>query len=75
MEYGQFCPIAKATETNGEKPSLPNNRAQLRGGSRFHDLQRGLSLISPTIHTRRLDTPAEHGLVVKKKSPGQRGHE
>jgi DNA-binding MarR family transcriptional regulator len=45
------------------------------GGSRFNELQRGLSLISPTILSRRLDSLAEHGLVVKKKIPGQRGHE
>ena len=75
MEYGQFCPIAKATEIIGEKWTLLIIRELLMGGSRFNELQRGLSLISPTILSRRLESLAEHGLVVKKKIPGQRGHE
>lgn len=75
MEYGQFCPVAKATEIIGEKWTLLIIRELLMGGSRFNELQRGLSLISPTILSRRLDTLSEHGLVVKKKIPGQRGYE
>ena len=75
MEYGQFCPVAKATEIIGEKWTLLIIRELLMGGSRFNELHRGLSLISPTILSRRLDTLSEHGLVVKKKIPGQRGYE
>jgi DNA-binding HxlR family transcriptional regulator len=75
MEYGQFCPIAKATEIIGEKWTVLIIRELLMGGSRFNELQRGLSLISPTILSRRLESLAEHGLVVKKKISGQRGHE
>jgi hypothetical protein len=48
-QYGQFCPIAKATEIIGEKWTLLIIRELLMGGSRFNELQRGLSLISPTI--------------------------
>jgi DNA-binding HxlR family transcriptional regulator len=75
MEYGQFCPIAKATEIIGEKWTVLIIRELLMGGRRFNELQRGLSLISPTILSRRLDALAGHGLVVKKKIPGQKGHE
>ena len=75
MEYGQFCPIAKATEIVGGKWTLLIIRELLMGSSRFNELQRGLSLISPTILSRRLDELAQHGLVLKKKIPGQRGHE
>jgi DNA-binding HxlR family transcriptional regulator len=75
MEYGQFCPIAKASEIIGEKWTVLIIRELLMGGSRFNELQRGLSLISPTILSRRLDSLAAHGLVVKKKIPGQKGHE
>lgn len=75
MEYGQFCPIAKATEIIGEKWTLLIIRELLMGGSRFNELQRGLSLISPTILSKRLEALAEHGLVLKKKIPGQRGYE
>jgi DNA-binding HxlR family transcriptional regulator len=75
MKYGQFCPIAKATEIIGEKWSLLVIRELLMGGRRFNELQRGLSLISPTMLSRRLNSLAEHGLVLKKKIPGQKGYE
>lgn len=75
MEYGQFCPIAKATEVIGEKWSLLVIRELLMGGRRFNELQRGLSLISPTMLSRRLNSLAENGLVIKKKIPGQKGFE
>lgn len=75
MEYGQFCPIAKATEIIGEKWTLLIIRELLMGGSRFNELQRGLSLISPTILSRRLESLVEQGLVVRKKIPGQRSCE
>lgn len=75
MEYGQFCPIAKATEIVGEKWTLLIIRELLMGGSRFSELQRGLSLISPTILSKRLDGLIDHGLVMKKRIPGQRGYE
>jgi DNA-binding HxlR family transcriptional regulator len=75
MEYGQFCPIAKATEIIGEKWTLLVVRELLMGGSRFSELQRGLSLISPTMLSKRLDTLEQHGLVLKKKIPNQKGYE
>lgn len=75
MEYGQFCPIAKATEILGEKWTLLVIRELLMGGSRFSELQRGLSLISPTMLSKRLDSLEQHGLLIKKKIPGQRGFE
>lgn len=73
MEYGQFCPIAKATEIIGEKWTILIIRELLMGGSRFNELQNGLSLISPTILSRRLESLIEHGLVMKKRITGQRG--
>jgi DNA-binding HxlR family transcriptional regulator len=75
MEYGQFCPVAKATEIIGEKWTILIIRELLMGGSRFNELQRGLSLISPTILSKRLDSLSQHGLVAKKKIPGQKGYE
>jgi len=75
MDYGQFCPIAKATEIIGEKWTLLVIRELLMGGTRFNELQRGLSHISPTMLSRRLDSLVEYGLVVKKKIPGQKGFE
>jgi len=70
MEYGQFFPIAKATEIIGEKWTILIIREILMGGSRFNELQRGLRLISPTILSKRLESLSQHGLVVKKKISG-----
>ena len=75
MEYGQFCPIAKASEVIGEKWTILIIRELLMGGCRFNELQRGLSLISPTLLSKRLDALVQQGLVVKKKIQGQKGFE
>ena len=75
MEFGQFCPIAKATEVLGEKWTILILRELLMGSSRFNELQRGLSMISPAVLSKRLSTLAEYGLIVKKKLPGQKGYE
>ena len=75
MEYGQFCPIAKATEILGEKWTILIVRELLMGARRFSDLQRGLTLISPTLLSKRLDALTQNGLVMKRRIAGQKGHE
>ncbi|NKB54197.1 MAG: transcriptional regulator [Rhizobiaceae bacterium] len=75
MEYGQFCPIAKASEIIGEKWTVLIIRELLMGARRFSDLQRGLGTISPTLLTRRLAHLEDRGMVIRKKSQGQRSHE
>jgi len=75
MEYGQFCPISKAAEILGEKWTILIIRELIMGATRFNELQRGLTLISPSLLSKRLDTLAEQGLVLKKKIPGQKGYE
>ena len=76
MEYGQFCPVAKAAEIIGEKWTILIIREILIGGaSRFSDLQRGLGTISPTLLTRRLSSLEQAGLLIRKKIQGRRGHE
>ena len=75
MDYGQFCPVSKATEILGEKWTILIVRELLMGGRRFNELQRGLSLISPTLLSKRLDSLEHQGLVLKKRIPGQKGYE
>ncbi|MFL7794222.1 MAG: winged helix-turn-helix transcriptional regulator [Anaerolineae bacterium] len=75
MEYGQFCPIAKAMEILGERWTLLIVRELLMGSRRFSELQRGLGLISPTILTKRLNELTDGGLILRKRIPGQRGYE
>jgi len=75
MQYGQFCPIAKATEILGDRWTLLIIREILNGGRRFSQLQRGLGTISPALLTERLKTLAAYDLIVKRKIPGQRGYD
>jgi DNA-binding HxlR family transcriptional regulator len=65
MDYGQFCPIAKAAEVLGEKWTILILRELLYGTARFNDFQRSISGISPTMLTKRLRELEEHGLVDK----------
>ncbi len=75
MRYGQFCPIAKATEILGEKWTVLIIREFLMGARRFNELQRGLGLISPALLTSRLKMLEEQGIIVKRKITGQKGYE
>ncbi len=45
------------------------------GGSRFNELHHGLSQISPTMLSKRLDSLEQYGLLIKKKIPNQKGYE
>jgi DNA-binding HxlR family transcriptional regulator len=74
-QYGQFCPIAKATEILGEKWTLLIVRELLMGASRFSEPERGLGHISPTILTKRLEMLDRYGLVYRRRIEGQRGYE
>jgi DNA-binding HxlR family transcriptional regulator len=75
MNYGQFCPIAKATEILGERWTILILRELLMGGRRFNELQRGLGDISPALLTSRLKSLEEQGILVRRKINGHRGHE
>ena len=75
MEYGQFCPIAKASEIIGEKWTILIIREILSGARRFSELQRGLGSISPTLLTRRLNDLEASGMIFRKTATGQRSHE
>ena len=74
-EYGQFCPVAKASDILGERWTVLILRELLLGTTRFNDFQRGLSRISPTLLSKRLKGLEEKGLIVRKRSPGQERHE
>lgn len=74
-EYGQFCPVAKATEIVGEKWTVLILRELLLGSTRFSELQKALPRISPTLLSRRLKLLEQKGLLVKKSPPGQRSAE
>jgi DNA-binding HxlR family transcriptional regulator len=73
--YGQFCPMAKATELIGEKWTLLILRELLLGTTRFNDFQRGISRISPTLLAKRLRQLEQCGIIIRKKLSGQKGYE
>ena len=75
MKYGQFCPVAKATEILGERWTFLIVRELLMGGKRFTELQRGLGDISPALLTARLKAFEREGLVARRRINGQRGFE
>jgi len=74
-DYGQFCPVAKATEIVGERWTLLILRELMLGTRRFNDFQRALSRISPTLLNTRLKSLEAYGILIKKKIPGQKGYE
>jgi DNA-binding HxlR family transcriptional regulator len=61
--YGQFCPVAKATEVIGGRWTPLVLRELLFGSRRFNDLQRGVPLMSRTLLAHRLRQLADAGII------------
>lgn len=75
IDYGQFCPVAKATEIIGERWTLLILRELVLGTHRFSDFQRALSRISPSLLAKRLKDLEQAGIIIKKSQHGRRGYE
>lgn len=73
--YGQYCPISRAADLLGERWTLLVVRELLLGSTRFNELQRGLSKMSPSLLTKRLKELEDAGVLYKKKINGQKGYE
>jgi len=69
-KYGQYCPIAMATEILGDRWTLLIVRDLLSGGRHFNDLERGLPGISRGLLSERLSRLQEAG-VLDKHSRGR----
>jgi DNA-binding HxlR family transcriptional regulator len=63
--YGQYCPIAKATEVVGERWTNLVIRELAAGSHTFNDLRKGLPLMSPSLLSTRLKTLEQAGVVVR----------
>jgi len=74
-EYGQFCPVAKASDIIGERWTVLILRELLLGTTRYNDFQRALSRISPTLLSKRLKLLEDKGLIVRKRPSGAKSHE
>jgi DNA-binding HxlR family transcriptional regulator len=62
-DYGQFCPIAKASEVFAQRWTPLILRELLMGSERFNALERGLPRISRSMLLRRLRSLEDHGLL------------
>ena len=64
-KYGQYCPIAKATEILGDRWTLLIVRDMLTGTCHFNDFERGLPGISRGLLADRLRRLQQVGIVEK----------
>lgn len=61
--YGQFCPLAIASELLCERWTPLVLRELLLGSTRFNDIHRGVPRMSPSLLSRRLRTLEEAGVI------------
>lgn len=73
MRYGQFCPLAKASEVLGERWTLLVLRELMAGATRYAELQRGLGRISPSVLSARIKTLIEHGIIERVQADEGQG--
>ncbi len=73
--YGQFCPVAKASEILAERWTPLVLRELLCGSTRFNDIQRGVPLMSRSLLAKRLKELVRAGVVDRRASPGRQSHE
>lgn len=64
--YGQFCPVAKASEIFAERWTPLILRELLMGSHRFNELERGLPRISRSLLSQRLRSLESVGLVERR---------
>lgn len=70
--YGQWCPVAHASEILAERWTPIIIRELLAGACRFNDLERGLPGISRTLLAQRLRRLERVGLVQRQIAPNGR---
>jgi DNA-binding HxlR family transcriptional regulator len=61
--YGQFCPVAMASEILCRRWTVVVIREMLCGSTRFNDLRRGVPRMSPTLLSKRLKELEEAGVI------------
>ena len=68
--YGQFCPVAMASEVLTERWTPLVIRELLCGSTRFNDLRRGVPLMSPSLLSKRLKTLERVGVIERRVGSG-----
>ncbi|CAM3898727.1 winged helix-turn-helix transcriptional regulator [Smaragdicoccus niigatensis] len=74
-EYGNFCPVALASEVVADRWTPLIIRELVLGNTRFNDIARGLGGISRTLLVQRLRHLERKGVVETWPSPTGRGSE
>lgn len=69
--YGQFCPVAMASEILCTRWTMLVLRELLVGTTRFNDLRRGVPRMSPALLSKRLKELEKAGIVMAR--PNARG--
>jgi DNA-binding HxlR family transcriptional regulator len=69
-EYGQFCPVALASEVLAERWTLLVIRELLAGARRFNQIRRGVPRLSGTLLKQRLATLEYAGIVTHSPAAG-----
>ena len=71
MHYGQFCPVAKASEIVAERWTPLVIAELLAGSTRFNDIRRGVPLMSQTLLSTRLKELVRVGIVERRDGGGR----
>lgn len=66
--FGQFCPVALASEMLTQRWSLLIIRELLAGSTKFSDIRRGVPRISASLLKTRLDTLVHADIVERRRS-------
>ncbi|WP_291296182.1 helix-turn-helix domain-containing protein [Elioraea sp.] len=69
--YGQFCPVAMASEILCSRWTVLVLRELLAGTTRFNELRRGVPRMSPALLSKRLKELERAGVVIA--APGPKG--
>ena len=70
LDYGQFCPVARAAEVFGERWTPLVVRELLCGSTRFNDIRRGVPRMSTTLLAQRLRKLEEIGVIERVRAAG-----
>jgi DNA-binding HxlR family transcriptional regulator len=73
--YGQFCPIAKASEVFANRWTPLIMRELMAGLHKFNDIHRGVPLISRAVLVARLRELEEHGIIERRPRADGGGHD
>jgi DNA-binding HxlR family transcriptional regulator len=71
-KYGQYCPIARATEILADRWTLLIVRELLDGVHHFNELDRSLPGVSRALLVERLRRLEQTGMIVRRRHPERR---